>query len=71
MDHSDAPVSMGRFMWVQDFAAHLAELGARQSMPVLVGLGERQYDGGERRAPTIAAELLWEQWPTQPGSLPI
>jgi hypothetical protein len=58
-----------RLLWVQDFAAHLANLGARGPMRLLVSLGEEQYDSGERRDPRVAAQVTWDRWPTQPDGM--
>jgi hypothetical protein len=63
------PSTFDRFLWVQDFAAHLANLGAPGPMRLLMKLGEEQYDAGERRDPRVAAQVTWDRWPTQPGGI--
>ena len=57
-----------RFLWIQDFAAHLANLGAPGPMRSLLEFGEDEYDAGPNVDPVIAAEIAWASWPTQPMS---
>jgi len=43
-----AKVLLHRFLWVQDFAARLLELGAPASAEVLLELGEAHFETGSR-----------------------
>ncbi len=68
MANADPPISLDRFIWVQDFAARLVELGAPLSADLLVRLGYEYVESSRERNPVAAAELVWSQWPTGPGT---
>lgn len=65
---ADTPASRSlyRFVWVQDFAARLVELGAPTSVDALVQLGKELFQTGKERDAVRAAETVWSEWPTQP-----
>ena len=60
-----ATLTLRRFMWVQDFAARLAELGAPASIDALLELGRERFNTGPKRDPVTAAETAWGEWPTE------
>jgi hypothetical protein len=57
--------SLYRFVWVQDFAARLVDLGAPASVEALVQLGRELFQTGKERDAVRAAESVWSEWPTQ------
>jgi len=54
-----------RFVWAQDFAARLAELGAPGSAEALLALGQDRFETSSERDPIRAAEAVWSEWPTE------
>ena len=54
-----------RFLWVQDFAARLAELGAPASFEALVAMGNDRYQRGPKSEASRAAEAAWAEWVTE------
>jgi hypothetical protein len=60
-----AKVLLHRFLWVQDFAARLAELGAPASVEALLELGKARFETGSDRDAVRAAESVWSEWPTE------
>ena len=67
MTYTNPAEPFDRYMWIQDFAASIAELGAPDPMRLLLGLGAEQYNKGGNRNPLIAAQRVWDDWPTQPA----
>jgi hypothetical protein len=63
MSDTNSAEQFDRLIWIQDFAAHLANLGAPGPMRVLMKLGEDQFDAGER-------EVLVEMRPESPQACP-
>lgn len=66
---ADPPLSLGRFLWVQDFVARLQELGAPAAAEHLLDLGERLYDKNSGSEPQSIADAAWARWPTENGPL--
>lgn len=64
--HGD-DISLDRFLWVQDFAGRLLDLGAPESSEKLEDLGTRLYVDNKELDPLLVAEAVWEQWPTGRG----
>ena len=60
-----AKLALRRFLWIQDFAARLADLGAPASVEALLQLGEERYLRGPKSDPSAAAESVWAEWPTE------
>ena len=63
--HLFAKAQLSRFLWVQDFAARLVELGAPASTEVLIALGRERLDSSRERDPVRDAETVWSQWETE------
>jgi hypothetical protein len=57
--------TLRRFIWMQDFAARLVELGAPASIEALVALGRERFETGRERDAVTAAESVWSEWPTE------
>jgi hypothetical protein len=62
---SFAKVKLSRFMWIQDFAARLAELGAPASIEALIELGKERLDNSREHDPIRDAESVWGEWQTE------
>ena len=62
--------SFQRHMWIQDFAACIAELGAPGPMTLLIDLGAEHHDKGANQDAQIAAQHVWDDWPPGPAPLP-
>jgi hypothetical protein len=60
-----ANLALRRFMWMQDFAARLVDLGAPAGIEALVALGRERFETGAERDPIAAAESVWSEWPTE------
>jgi hypothetical protein len=60
-----AKLELRRFMWVQDFAARLAELGAPASFEAMLALGRERFRSSAERDAARAAESVWSEWPTE------
>lgn len=58
--------ALDRFVWIQDFAARLVDLGAPTSVEALVQLGKELFQTSRERDAVRAAESVWSEWPTQP-----
>jgi hypothetical protein len=58
-------LTLKRFMWEQDFAARLVELGAPASIEALLELAKARFYASSERDPTVAAQATWSEWPTQ------
>jgi hypothetical protein len=54
-----------RFMWEQDLAARLVELGAPASIEALGELAKARFYASSERDPIVAAQATWSEWPTQ------
>jgi len=54
-----------RFIWAQDFAARLLELGAPATAEALLELGKDRYDSSPERDAVRAAESAWSEWQTE------
>ena len=54
-----------RFIWAQDFAARLLELGAPATSEALFELGKDRYDSSPERDAVRAAESAWSEWQTE------
>jgi hypothetical protein len=67
MPPSDTAISFDRFLWLQDFAARLQELGAPASSTQLIALGRTLYDNSIRSDPRSTADAVWARWPTKEG----
>jgi hypothetical protein len=63
----DSAISFDRFLWLQDFAARLQELGAPASSMQLLTLGHTLYDKNARTDPRSTADAAWARWPTEDG----
>ena len=57
--------SLYRFVWIQDFAARLVDLGAPTSVEALLQLGKELFQTGTERNAVRAAESVWSEWPTE------
>ncbi len=68
-DTGEPPLSLDRFLWLQDFAARLMELGAPGSVQELMQLGEDLYESSAGKSAREIAEFVWQQWPTEHGSI--
>ena len=62
---SFAKVKLSRFMWIQDFAARLVELGAPASIEALIELGKERLDNSREHDPVRDAESVWSEWQTE------
>ncbi len=62
---NDSPLSLDRFLWVQSFAARLAELGAPGGAEHHRELGADWFESNKTRDPLAVAEFVWSRWPTQ------
>jgi hypothetical protein len=60
-----AKAKLGRFLWVQDFAARLVELGVPASTEALLALGRERLNSSPERDPVRDAETVWSQWETE------
>jgi hypothetical protein len=60
-----AKLALRRFVWVQDFAARLAELGAPASVEAMLALGRERFQSSAERDAARAAESVWSEWPTE------
>ena len=67
MAHDDDPISLDRFLWVQDFVARLAELGAPEASEKLEALGQRLYPDNKELEAAQVADVVWERWPSGEG----
>jgi hypothetical protein len=65
---SDPLISFDRFLWLQDFAARLQELGAPASSIQLITLGRTLYENSTRTDPRSTADAVWARWPTEDGT---
>ena len=63
----DPAISFDRFLWLQDFAARLQELGAPASSMQLLTLGDALYENSTRTDPRSTADAVWARWPTEDG----
>jgi hypothetical protein len=63
----DPTISFDRFLWLQDFAARLQELGAPASSMQLIALGRTLYENSTRTDPRYTADTVWARWPTEDG----
>lgn len=70
MTNTDPSEVFDRYMWIQDFAARIAELGAPGPIRLLLELGAEQYEKSGDLNPMIAAERVGEDWPTQSATRP-
>lgn len=61
---SAAKFALYRFVWIQDFAVRLAELGTPASDEALIALGAERFDNGPEQDAGTAAESVWSEWPT-------
>ncbi len=68
-DASEPLLSLDRFLWLQDFAGRLLELGAPGSVQELMQFGEDYYQSSAGKPAQEIAELAWQQWPTEHGSI--
>ena len=60
-----ARLLLSRFVWAQDFAARLAELGAPASTEALLEMGKDRFESSPERNAVRAAESVWSEWPTE------
>jgi hypothetical protein len=60
-----AKLALRRFIWVQDFAARLAELGAPTSLEAMLELGRERFQSSAERDAARCAESVWSEWPTE------
>jgi hypothetical protein len=58
-------LALRKTLWVQDFAARLADLGAPIGLEALLALGAEQFALTGRLDAKTAAELMWSEWPTE------
>lgn len=65
----EPPISLGRFLWIQGFAARLQELGAPAAAEHLLDLGERLFESNADSDPQTVADAAWSRWPTDNGLL--